>query len=374
MFGIDLSLEGYEVEGWDRYFGFVRSVNEGVWDSVWLGDHLGGLPPLIPSRNYSVWPIFSLIAEFKRKAILGTAVTDPHRYHPAVLAQISMTIDNISGGRFVLGLGAGEAFNLEAYGFDYRRPVSKMAEFVGVLRVLWESRGRPVSYEGEFFRLRDAVLDPPPTRRIPVWLAANGPRTRRFAGMIADGWIPMAFSPESYGRALREVEAGIREAGREREKFTFAYWNWVFMHEDEEALQKYLFLKKLSLPVQFPRDFMSSKFWREEKREIYRRMGFEPEKLSLLSFSRVEQLDLEALSQLVEDVPDSFVRDATLMGTEEEVTRKLERLIDAGAQHIILMIDNEVAKRCESPEPYTYEHVYDILTRKVVPYLKERYR
>ncbi|MHA1710589.1 MAG: LLM class flavin-dependent oxidoreductase [Candidatus Freyarchaeota archaeon] len=71
-------------------------------------------------------------------------LTDPHRHHPAVLAQIIMTISNISGGRFILGLGAGEAFNLEAYGFDYGRPVSRIAEFV---RVLWESGGKPVSYE-----------------------------------------------------------------------------------------------------------------------------------------------------------------------------------------------------------------------------------
>jgi len=374
MFGVDLSLEGYEVETWERYFSFIRHVDDNVWDSIWLGDHLGGLPPLIPTRNYNVWLIFSLLAEFKRKPLLGTAVTDPHRYHPAVLAQMAMTVDHISNGRFILGLGAGEAFNLESYGFDYRRPVTKMVEFVDVLRKLWSSGGKPVSHEGAFFKLKDAVLEPAPTRKIPVWIAANSPRTRKLAGMIADGWIPLPFSPETYRDGMKEVEAGLKEAGRSRDEFTFAYWNWVFIHEDEEALQNYLGLKKLSFPVQFPKEFMASEFWREEKRKLYKRMGFEPEKLSLLSFSSVDQLDLGVLGQLVEDVPDSFVRDATLMGTKDEVTGKLEKLVRAGAQHIVLMIDNDVAKDPRNPEPYTYEHVYETLTGEIVPYLKEQYR
>ena len=60
------------------------------------------------------------------------------------------------------------------------------------------------------------------------------------------------------------------------------------------------------------------------------------------------------------------------MGSKEEVTKKLEKLIKSGAQHIILMIDNDLAKDPKNPEPYTYEHVYNILTKEIIPYLKEQ--
>ncbi|MHA1579087.1 MAG: hypothetical protein ACTSUQ_05625 [Candidatus Freyarchaeota archaeon] len=113
-------------------------------------------------------------------------------------------------------------------------------------------------------------------------------------------------------------------------------------------------------------------YWKEEKRELYRRLGFEPETLSLLSFSSVDQLDLGIVGEIVKGVPNDFVREATLMGSKEEVTKKLEKLIKSGAQHIILMIDNDLAKDPKNPEPYTYERVYNILTKEIIPYLKEQ--
>ena len=373
-FGIDVSLEGYEADTWERYINFVKGVDESVWDSMWLGDHLGGLPPISPFRNYNVWLLFSVFAELKRKPLLGTAVTDPHRYHPAILAQMAMTVDHISGGRFILGIGAGEAFNLESYGFDYKKkPVSKMVEFIEVLRKLWASGGEKVSHSGEFFKLTEAILEPSPIQNpIPIWMAANSPRTRELAGAIADGWLPIPFSAETYKMGLEEVKASLKRNNRSVEDFTFGYWNWVFIHEDEAELQLYLELKKLSMPIQFAKELKPLGYWKEEKRELYRRLGFEPETLSLLSFSSVDQLDLGIVGEIVKDVPNDFVREATLMGSKEEVTKKLEKLIKSGAQHIILMIDNDLAKDPKNPEPYTYEHVYNILTKEIRPYLKEQ--
>ncbi|MHA1605475.1 MAG: LLM class flavin-dependent oxidoreductase, partial [Candidatus Freyarchaeota archaeon] len=171
--------------------------------------------------------LFSVFADLKRKPLLGTAVTDPHRYHPATLAQMAMTVDHISGGRFILGIGAGEAFNLESYGFDYKKkPVSKMVEFIEVLRKLWASGGEKVSHSGEFFELREAILEPSPIQNpIPIWMAANGPRTRELAGAIADGWLPIPFSAETYKMGLEEVKASLKRNNWSVEDFTFGYWN-----------------------------------------------------------------------------------------------------------------------------------------------------
>ena len=110
-FGIDMSLETYTSKSWERYRDFVKGINEEVWDSIWLGDHLGGIPPSSPFRNYNIWLLFPVFAELRSKVIFGSAVTDPHRYLPQVMAQMVITLDHITNGRFIYGIGAGEAWN-----------------------------------------------------------------------------------------------------------------------------------------------------------------------------------------------------------------------------------------------------------------------
>lgn len=374
-FGIDVSLESYEAETWDRYTNFVKTVDDGVWDSIWLGDHLGGLPPFISSRNYNIWLLFSIFAEMKKRALFGTAVTDPHRYHPAILAQMAVTVDHISSGRFIFGIGAGEAFNLKSYGFEYNKPVSKMVEFIEVLKQLWTSKGEKTSYEGKFFKLKDAVLQPSPIQKphIPIWMAANSPRTRELTGAIADGWLPLSYNPEMYKIEAREVKRSLRKNNRSLEEFTLGYWNYIFLHEDEAELKGYLDSKKLTIPILYAKTLKPLGYWKEEKLELYNKLGFKPDTLSLLSFSSLDELDLFAADEIVSDIPDEDVRKATLMGNKEELTQKLEALIKAGAQHIVLMIDNDIASNPRKPDPFTYEHVFKVLQEEIIPYLKERY-
>ena len=71
------------------------------------------------------------------KVLLETSVTCPHRHHPAVMAQRLATIDHFSGGRIIFGLGAGDAINLETFNIEWKRPVSKLIEYVEIMRRLW---------------------------------------------------------------------------------------------------------------------------------------------------------------------------------------------------------------------------------------------
>ncbi|MFH1180278.1 MAG: LLM class flavin-dependent oxidoreductase [Candidatus Bathyarchaeota archaeon] len=96
------------------------------WDSLWCGEHL---LHLAVTEVPEAWTLLTASAMVTNTARLGTCVTDPHRHHPAVLAQRLATIDHFSNGRVILGLGAGNAVNLDTFNIDWERPVSKLEEF-----------------------------------------------------------------------------------------------------------------------------------------------------------------------------------------------------------------------------------------------------
>lgn len=107
---------------------------------------------------------------------LVSAVVDTVRRHPALLAQTALTLDHLSKGRFILGLGSGESENTVPYGFDFARPVSRFEEALRVIRLLWDTDG-PVDFDGEFYSLHQARLDTEPyhDRLPPIWIGASGP-------------------------------------------------------------------------------------------------------------------------------------------------------------------------------------------------------
>ena len=92
---------------------------------------------------------------------LATSVVDTVRRHPASLAQSALTIDHLSRGRFILGLGSGESENIVPYGFDFARPVGRFEEALQVIRLFWDSDG-PVDFNGRFYQLKHARLDTEP--------------------------------------------------------------------------------------------------------------------------------------------------------------------------------------------------------------------
>ena len=123
-------------------------ANDAGFESVWMPDHLIGIgnPSCVDP-----WCILSILSVHdKIKTHLGVGVTDPHRRHPASLAQTISTIDNLSKGRMNLGLGTGAPMNLDRYGFNSEKPVSKLKEFIGILRDLWKGEiisARPLFYQ-----------------------------------------------------------------------------------------------------------------------------------------------------------------------------------------------------------------------------------
>jgi phthiodiolone/phenolphthiodiolone dimycocerosates ketoreductase len=167
---------------------------------------------------------------------IATSVVDTVRRHPSLLAQTALTIDHLSRGRFILGVGSGETENTVPYGFDFAKPVSRFEESLRVIRLLWESQG-PVDFSGQFYRLRHARLDTEPYQgRFPrIWAGGSGPRMLEIIGRHCDGWWPAgAYSPEEYAAKLKVVRDSAERAGRDPLAITPAFI-WTCLIADDEA-------------------------------------------------------------------------------------------------------------------------------------------
>lgn len=210
-------------------------------ESLWVGDHLNALVPrsiatpehlgiaarLAPDVDALLEPwtmLGNLAAQNRfRRLRLGVAVTDAARRHPAVTAQAAATLQLLTRGRAILGIGVGEREATEPYGIEWAKPVARLAEALATIRALWGSGGELISRDSPYFPLRNAVFALPPYRgRWPeIWVAAHGPRMLRITGRHADGWVPFVLvRPTDYGQALAAVRGAASDAGRDPETIT----------------------------------------------------------------------------------------------------------------------------------------------------------
>ncbi len=165
----------------------------GGLDSFWAVDHLiSPFPKAVwdpdftflakktstPDEAYDFATMLGHLAGKAGRMRLGVGVTDPHRRHPALLAQTFLTLSHLTKRAPILALGAGERENLDPYGIEHSQPVSRVEEALQVLRACLDADGS-VDFDGKFFQLDKAVMDlrpPRPDRAPQLWLGANGPR------------------------------------------------------------------------------------------------------------------------------------------------------------------------------------------------------
>jgi coenzyme F420-dependent glucose-6-phosphate dehydrogenase len=187
-------------------------------DSVAVSDHF---QPWRHTDGHAPFAMSWLAAVGERtsRVLLGTSVLTPTlRYHPAIVAQAFGTLGALYPGRVFLGVGSGEAMNdIPATGGvwpKFRERSARLEEAVGLMRELWD--GERVSHEGAYYRtLRATVYDKPETR-VPVYVAASGPKAAALAGRIGDGFIcTSGKDPALYEQLLEALERGAGEAGRD---------------------------------------------------------------------------------------------------------------------------------------------------------------
>ena len=153
---------------------------------------------------------------------LATGIVNIFSRSPTLIAQSAASLDDISGGRAILGLGAsGPAVIQRWHGMPFRDVLQRTREYVDVIRMTLS--GERVNYDGQIVRLHDfALAFDPPRPDIPIYLAAIGPATIRLAGEIADGWLPIFVAPDAFRRMYGSLLEGERKAGRKRTAVTTA--------------------------------------------------------------------------------------------------------------------------------------------------------
>lgn len=216
LLAAEVDLDGV-TPAWSDVRAFALAAEERGLDSVWMWDHFFHRPDDGPVEGmHEAWTILSAVAAVTTRVELGTLVICTSFRNPGLLAKMAATLDEVSGGRLILGLGAGwHDPEYEAFGYPTDRRVARFEEALRIVRSLLD--GATVTFEGEFNRLEGAVLAPGPTRRIPVLVSAFEPRMLRLTARYADAWNTAWYGePDDELRAALEAfERALEAEGRD---------------------------------------------------------------------------------------------------------------------------------------------------------------
>lgn len=195
----------------------VRAEAEGL-DSVWLADHLLFRPPdggALVGMN-EAWTLLSALAVVTERVEIAPLVLCASFRSPGMVAKAAVALDEVSGGRLILGVGAGwHDPEYEAFGFPTDHKVSRFEEWVEIVARL--VRGETVTFHGRYHSVTDCVLVPPPRRPIPVLIASHKPRMHGLAVKWGDAWNTAWYAlPDGrFDERVAALEEALAAAGRD---------------------------------------------------------------------------------------------------------------------------------------------------------------
>jgi alkanesulfonate monooxygenase SsuD/methylene tetrahydromethanopterin reductase-like flavin-dependent oxidoreductase (luciferase family) len=234
-----LLMKGPQPRNIEGIFSLAETAEKAGLDSVWVGDSLTAKPRLEPLS------VLSAVASRTSRVRLGTAVLLGALRHPVLLAHAAATVDLISEGRLVLGVGVGGAFNdaqqqeWRNAGVDPTRRASRFEEVVRLLKRL--TSGETVTFDGHHFSMREVTIAPvsPNTGGVRVLVACHwrAGRDRQFqrAAELGDGYISISDYPDEYARVTERVKHHATSQGREFEDMERVFYMTVNLGPDPEA-------------------------------------------------------------------------------------------------------------------------------------------
>jgi phthiodiolone/phenolphthiodiolone dimycocerosates ketoreductase len=328
---------------WDSALKNAKLIDTLGYDSMAFPDHFAGfipesiwtpdITPLAflqqsPHTYYELSSIMSACATVTENVQLIASVTEPLRRHPILLAQTFLTLDHISNGRAILGIGAGEIENVEPYGLNYSGQVGKIREALEIIRMVWSTH-EPFDYDGRYWKLKDAVMSLRPAvdgKPPPIWIAALGPKMLEIAAEYGDGWIPTILNPSSYGERLKTIHKHRKKLNR-TDEFTAALWNWCILDSDSTECEK---MMKTPLAKAFALLLPGAE---------WKRLGhthpFGENFHSLTDYIPM-RYNREATLDAIKQVPTDVLQEFYMIGDAEAIIGMLEEYVKKGLEHIIL--------------------------------------
>jgi probable F420-dependent oxidoreductase len=216
--------------------GLVHALERNGFHAMWAGDHLAfGQPILDPLIQ------LSQASAISQKLMLGTAVFLLPLRHPAAVAKQVATLDLLSSGRFIFGVGVGGEFPGEFALADVpvKERGARLSEGIEVLRKLW--RGTPVDQAGKFYAFPETHMEPAPLTPggPPIWCGGRQEPALRRAGRLADGWMSYVVTPEQYSNSLEIIARAGDEAGRDLSGFGTGHLLFMRLAKDYGSALEY---------------------------------------------------------------------------------------------------------------------------------------
>ncbi len=287
------------------------------------------------------------VAAVTKRIGVGTAIMQIPARTPTLTATTALTLDQLSGGRFLLGLGVSGPQVVEGWhGVPFGKPLVRTREYVEIVRAVWR-REKPVTFKGEYYQIPYAGADATGLGKplksilhgrpdIPIYLAAVGPKNVTLAAEIADGWLPIFFSPQRMALFRPSLEAGFAAAGggKSLERFDMAPTVPVVLGDDV-ALCRSVIKPRLALYV----GGMGAR-GKNFYNELVRRYGYED------AATRIQDLYLAGKKdEAAAAVPDALVDEVALCGPRERIRERLGVWKEAGVTTLICGVGQPEALR-----------------------------
>jgi F420-dependent oxidoreductase-like protein len=302
----------------------VREAETSGFDSVWTAEAYG---------SDAATPLAWFAAQTERVR-LGAAILQIPGRSPAMTAMTAVTLDHLSGGRFSLGLGTSGPQVAEGWhGQRFGHQLARTREYVEIVRKAL-ARER-LTYEGEQFTLplpngpgkALKLMIAPVQERIPIYIAAIGPKNTELVGEIADGWLPVFFSPEHVDGSRGLLEAGATRSGRSLEGFDIAPTVQVSIDDDVERAR--------DMMRPFIALYVGGMGSRDKNfyNQLVRRYGFED------AAGEIQDLYLAGKKQeAAAAIPPELIDLVTMCGPRERVAERLEVYREAGVGTLIASV------------------------------------
>jgi phthiodiolone/phenolphthiodiolone dimycocerosates ketoreductase len=332
---------------WKEILKCAKMSEKYNFDSIWMADHIVGmgLKRLDALETYSTLASLAMVT---KNVHLGTSVTNIQTRHPAILAQTISTLDQISNGRVITGIGSGEAMSIEPFGITWDKPVSRMEEAIRVMIKLWTEKS--INFDGKFFKLKGAFIEPKPIQKPypPLWIAANSPRTMNITAKLADGWLPLV--RKDYENDLKNILKVRKQVGKSSTLGRGILLYSVVAKDDDTA--KHI----LELPAKVFSLFNVNGL---------EKSGLKiPPNFSLKKFTYSQKMITQIIEYAQKHVPFDIIEQQYIWGSPTNCIEKLEKWIKSGVNYFVIV--------AFVSEKYR-EAQYKFWGNHILPYLREQY-
>ena len=312
---ISIGSAYYNGEDWDDLVDYTQEADKLGVDQAWSAE-AWGMDAIVP---------LAYLAAKTEKIKLGTGILQISSRVPSMMAMTAQSLDTVSKGRFILGLGVSGPQVVEGlHGASFAKPLSRLRECVEILRIALA--GEKIAFEGEHYLLprpggegKAIRLSQPPRPELPIYLATLGPKSLQMTGELANGWLGTCFLPEHASVFLDDLSTGTKKAGRSLNDIDIQAGGYFEISDDVEGL-----INKLRPGMAFTLGAMGSaktNFYND----AYCRAGYEDVAKEVQSLWVAGNRD-EAIRQ----VPDELITMSNFIGTQSMVEERLDAFKAAG--------------------------------------------